>query len=289
MNKEYSWKYFQVNRGKNIVFDSTEVPFLRPLPELSDLGENTSIAKKFNKSWPAITFNKTCLVDGAVLIQDIAPDAELTQSVKKLNEISNITLQVVDGFNLTKDLAILIKKNNYLDENPIIIYPGNGSQSVKDFITSFDDRFSKNAIDLPTERTMIKNGEFKLVIDYSSLPQSIDTKMALIIDDVVASGQTAQSIALEIKAKFPEIACVLATWLLLIPTKLENMNSASGIDGVDQTVASIVLKGNINARPPINSLSCFRRNENKYEEMKNNFIKKYISDFNEFKKIVDKL
>src|SRR3972149_10478048 len=110
MEKEYSWKYLQINRGKKIIFDSSEAPFLRPSPELSDLGENAYVAEKFKSSWPNIAFNRACLVDGAILIQDMISDMESTHFAKRLNEISTITLQVVDGFDLTKDLTALISR-----------------------------------------------------------------------------------------------------------------------------------------------------------------------------------
>ena len=288
MEKEYSWKYLQINRGKKIVFNSDEVPFLKPTPELSGLGDSISVAEKFKTNWPAITFSKACLVDGAVLIQDITPDATLTQAAKRLNETSSITMQIVDGMSLTKGVVTLIERSGVLNTYPLIIYPGNGAQSVKDFIASIDKRFI-NAVDLPTQRTMIRNGKFDLYIDYSSLPESINAKTVLIIDDVVATGQTAQSIAAELKKRFPSIQCILATWLFVMPTKLENKNSISGIEGIDQTLASIVLKGNLTSRPPINSLSCFIRSENKYEEMKANFLEKYIEDKNKFQRILEEM
>lgn len=290
MEKEYSWKYLQINRGRNIVFDSQEIPFLKPSSELSDLGENVSVSEKFKTNWPAITFSRACLVDGAVLIQDITPpDVRLTQAAKRLNEISSITLQVVDGLSLTKDMVTLIEKSGVLNDNPFIIYPGNGSQSVKNYLISANKKFALNSVSLPTQRTMIRNGDFDLYVDYSSLPESINRKTALIIDDVVATGQTAQSIAAELKKRSPSTQCILATWLFAMPTKLENKNSASGIEGIDQALASIVLKGNLTSRPPINSLSCFIRSENKYEEMKANFLKKYITDPQAFKDLIYKL
>lgn len=280
------WKYLQINRPKKIIFHADEVPFLKPAPEYSDLGENISVAERFKNSWPAIAFSKVCLVDGAVLIQDVTPDATLTQATKRLNEISSITLQVVDGLSLTKDMVTLIEKSGVLNTNPLIIYPGNGAQSVKNFIASFDKRLTVNTVSLPTQRTMIKNGKFDLVVDYSPLPQNINTDTVLIVDDVVASGQTAQTIASEIKTRFMGVRCILTTWLFIIPTKLENKKSSSGVMGIDQALASIVLKGNLTSRPSINSLSCFMRNENQYEEMKENFIKKYIADQESFKKFI---
>ena len=289
MEREYSWKYLQINRGKKIVFDSGEVPFLRPSPELSDLGENAYVAEKFKSSWPAVIFKRACLVDGAVLIQDITTDTTLTQATKRLNEISSITIQVIDGMSLTKDMVTLIEKSGIFNINPLIIYPGNGAQSVKDFLASIDKRFIINTVDLPTQRTMIRNGGFQLDVDYSSLPQDIDTETALIIDDVVASGQTSQAVCKEIKTRFPNIKCILATWLFLTPTKSENKISVSGVAGIDNIIASTVLKGNLTSRPPINSLSCFIRCEGKYEEMKANFFKKYITNSEAFKDFIYKL
>lgn len=283
MEKEYSRKYLQINRGRNIVFDSSEVPFLKPSAELSDLSNSISIVEKFKTNWPNLTFRKASLVDGAVLIQDISPDTQLTQSAKKLNEVSNITLQVVDGKSLTQDILDLLRESGILNTNPLVIYPGYGAISLRNFLN--DGSLNTNSIYLPTQRTMIRNGEFQLDVDYSSLPKNIDTQTVLMIDDVVASGQTAQTICREMKTRFPSIKCVLATWLFLKPTKPENKTSLSGIEGIDETIASVVLKGNLTSRPPINSLSCFLRSEDKYEEMKANFIKKYITDqqaFNEF-------
>ena len=289
MEKEYSWKYLQINRLRKVVFDADEMLFFKPTAEHSDLGENISISEKFKTNWPAITFSKACLVDGAVLIQDITPNGTLTQATKRLNEISSITLQVVDGISLAKDMIALIEKSGVLNKSPLIIYPGNGAQSVKGFITSLDKRFTINTVNLPTQRTMIRNGEFDLAVNYSSLPQNINTDTVLIIDDVVASGQTAQTISTQLKLRFPNIKCVLAAWLFLVPKKPENKTSPSGICGVDKTIASTVLKGNLTSRPPINSLSCFIRSENQYDEMKANFLKKYISDQQVFRDFVDRI
>lgn len=286
MEKECSWKYLQINRGKKIIFDAAQIPFLKPPPHLSDLGESISVAERFKNSWPVIAFGKACLVDGTVLIQDITPDDALTQAARKLNETSSITLQVVDGINLTKNMVTLIEKSGVLDTKPLIIYPGNGAQSVKNFIASIDKRFIINTVNLPTQRTMIRNGEFDLSVDYSPLPQSINTDTVLIIDDVVASGQTAQTIASEIKSRFTDTRCILATWMFTMPTKPENKKSPSGVMGIDQTLASMVLKGNLTSRPPINSLSCFIRSENKYEEMKANFLKKYITNQQKFRQFI---
>jgi|WetSurMetagenome_2_1015567.scaffolds.fasta_scaffold00385_22 hypothetical protein len=286
MEKEYLQKYLQINRGKDNIFDSRDVPFIRVAPELSDLGENTYVANEFREKWPAISFNKASLVDGAVLIQDVSADKNLTESIKKLNEFSNITLQIVDGLSLTRDLITLIKKDNILDLNPLIIYPGNGARSVKSFAASIDARFD-NGIYLPTGRTMVRKGEFKLSVDYSSLPQRINTKNILIIDDVVASGQTARTIAYGIKNRFQNAKCMIAAWLFLTPIDSQNIDSQSGLENINKTFTSLALKGNAVSRPPINSLSCFIKNGGKYDLIKNGFIQNYINNKERFLTAID--
>ncbi|MBI3069938.1 MAG: phosphoribosyltransferase, partial [Candidatus Levybacteria bacterium] len=123
----------------------------------------------------------------------------------------------------------------------------------------------------------------------STLPRTTASRTAVIIDDVVASGQTSQRVAFLLKTRLGIKKVIMATWLFAYPSSPENKKVPSGIEGVDQTFASIVLKGNYLLRPPINSLSCFIRNEGKYEQVKNDFIQRYITDQQLFQDILDQI
>ncbi|MFH1833291.1 MAG: hypothetical protein ABH816_04000 [Candidatus Levyibacteriota bacterium] len=74
MEREYSQKYLQINRGKSIIFDAEELPFFRVASDLSDLGRNSRVEKDFRDRYSNIDFALGCTVDGAVLIQDILPE-----------------------------------------------------------------------------------------------------------------------------------------------------------------------------------------------------------------------
>lgn len=300
MKPEYSQKYLQIksgiNRGRvgNVVFNTDQAPFFSVAPELSDLGENLSVAQDFTQQYPKIFFDKACLVDGAVLIQDINARSclnsakkpkELARQAQELNKFSKITLQVVNGLELTQSLLKFFSnpKNRISLEDALIVFPGNGAQVVSDYMRTLLPQFNpRNAVYLPTERTMIKPGNFNLNIDCSTLPKNTVSRTAVIIDDVVASGQTGQRVAFLLKSRFGIKKVLMATWLFAYPSSPENKEASSGIEGVDQTFTSIVLKGNYMTRPPINSLSCFFRDEQKYQNMKESYLLKYVKNPTEF-------
>lgn len=299
MEREYSQKYLQISRlkGIKVVFEATETPFFRVDENLCDLGENEGVAKDFDTRYPMIKYSKACLADGAIIIQDIdllpnlenIPSEDINQTLRSLNEFSNITLQVVDGFSLTKSLIETMKRTGVFEESPIFIFPGEGARSVNEYIRRLYPELNYQGIFLPTKRTKTDSGKFKLEVDYSPLPQELKSGRIFIVDDVVASGQTASKVSRDIKSIFPDINCRLATWLLIKPSESSNKRSMSGVEGIDETYVTIALKGNYMGRPPINSVSCFLRSGEKYDQVKTAFIEKYIADSTGFEKAIRQL
>lgn len=307
MKPEYSQKYLQIksgiNRGRvgNVVFSADQAPSFSVAPEFSDLGESPSVAQDFTRRYPKIGFDKACLVDGVVLIQDIDVEScldsaekskELDRQTRGLNRFSEITLQIVSGLELTQSLLKFFSnpKNRIPLDDALIIFPGNGARVASDYMRTLFPQFNpENAVYLPTERKMIRPGSFSLNIDCSTLPKTAPFRTAVIIDDVVASGQTGQRVAFLLKIRLGIKKVILATWLFVYPSSPENKEAPSGIEDVDQTFASIVLKGNYMSRPPINSLSCFFRDENKYEEMKRRYMERYITGPERFQDILDQM
>ncbi len=148
-----------------------------------------------------------------------------------------------------------------------LIFPGQGAEEMLKFFATDQ---TQNIVSLPTERTMIIPGQFNLSVDFSSLPPSLDQDVVYVFDDVVATGQTATEVSSILKGKYPGIKVYLATWVLA-KTSLKQ-GCLSGIPGIDGIFASFVVKGNYVKQPPINSLSCFVRNYEKYEKGKLNFM-----------------
>lgn len=296
--REYSQKYLQVNRGKVVVFDAKELPFFTVAPQFSELGENFPVGKEFGEKYPDISFAKSCLADGAILIQDIGSQITgqdstkqrkiLNQKVEKLNIASNITLQVVDGFDLTQNLLETLLRENVLQDDTLIVIPGNGAKVVSDYINQQSSILvPERTIFLKTKRIKQKDG-FNVSVDFSPLSDR-QVKNILIIDDVVSTGQTASTIAKGIKERFPQSRCLLAAWLFVSPSVRENQKTGSGVSEIDKTYTSIILKGNYVGKPPINSLSCFIRSGTKYDEVKENFMQKYIRNPEEFIDIINSL
>ncbi len=134
---------------------------------------------------------------------------------------------------------------------------------------------------------MIKPGKFNLTVDYSTLPAG-NFQNAVIVDDVIASGQTAGTIAFDLKYFYPNISVSLASWIMLLPTE-RNKDEASGIRFVDRTFTSIALKGNYTSRPPINSLSTFLEEDIFSKEKTASYAQKYVSNPNEFTSTLRKI
>lgn len=306
MEREYSAKYLQLNRGKRIVFNAKELPFFRVRPDLSDLGQNSRVEQELTERYPKLRFNLACLVDGAVLINDLlafTPTFDFTtvdticNMAKELNTTSAITLHVVDGA-LPNDflLRMLATPVFKMGPKPLIVFPGEGARLVSEYMRRQEpeiyDLFDmENAVYLNCKRTMRRKGVFDISIDPSALPENFRGGNVLIIDDVIASGQTIQAVAEKVRKKYGRANITAATWFFVEPSVKENRESPSGIEGIDLTIASFALRGNGMRRPPINSLSCFiREGENpKYGEVKARFIEKYIEDKNKFQRILEEM
>lgn len=272
------------------VLNSSEFPRSLVSPEFTDLGENPLVAKEFGQKYPKLTFAKVCLVDGNVLIQDVEPRPPLSQEIKRLcqelNENTWSTVQTVNGMELTCELLEILSCYSFLfSKKPLVIYPGEAGKIVKEYIElALDEEpnpdlaFLKKGVLLPTQRRMVKPGKFKIELDLANLPPEIKNDSVLVIDDVVATGATAKTIAEKVGERMPKRQFFLASWLFLRPSEKENQKSPSGVAGYERSFCALALKGNYVQRPPINSLSCFIRDDEKGQMVKASYFEKYVWD-----------
>lgn len=129
---------YWLERESNIrkVFDATEWPF--PVePELTDLGIHPGLEREMKEKYPNLYFNRACLADGNILIQDIEPllprgypVGGLNKQLRELNRISTHTLHVVDGMELTRNLLEVIEPSIDQLKDSLVVYPGNGARMV---------------------------------------------------------------------------------------------------------------------------------------------------------------
>lgn len=286
MGKEYSQKYWQLNRDTKIVYDYIDQrPPFKVAPELSDLYQNSKVAEAFLVNYPGIILGQACLVDGLVIIQDLNSQGlkdndELNNKIRLFNEISRGTIQLVDAAEQTEALIKLIKGLNL--KNPFFVFPGNGAITVSDYIKNSKEKLDiSNSIYVPTERVLIKPGKFDLLIDTKSIPKQLPRNI-VIIDDVVASGQTTGTIAFRLRLNNNKANIISASWIYEYGAYLDE-------DTVTQTVTSLAVKGNYVKRPPINSLSCLTSPRAKYDAMKITYAQKYFEDPQAFSSIIQNL
>jgi len=218
-------------------------------------------------------------VDGNIIIQDtttnLNPDANETvnNEIRKLmNSDSFATFQVVDGLKETQDLvrALSRKKLN----KTLILYPGNGALSVRNYIAQVKPDFPEG-IPIPVQRVKLGKGDFKVNVDLpKNLPDDYDFSDILIIDDVIATGQTVMAVIYALARRIGIMPKVyLASWLVLDNRDPYYPNRLSYFQSV---YASIAVRGSIFPNPPINSLSCLLDETGRYDRAKQEYTTKYI-------------
>lgn len=245
---------------------------------LSDLTERPDLGKIFKKDFPGISFGKFVVADGNIIIQDCTPrlapkdNLEATKSIREtLNqEDSMVTFQIVDGLSATQQLVGIIPKSTY--ENALIIFPGNGALSVREYLKITKPELTEG-ITVPARRTMIDKGKFEVWVDLpDNLPEGFSK--ILIIDDVVASGKTVNTLLLALARRIGILPPVnLACWLILAA---RDQDYRTGFSSIENVYASLVVKGNGVPNPPINSSSCLLDETGRYDTVKENYIKRYF-------------
>lgn len=98
----------------------------------------------------------------------------------------------------------------------------------------------------------------------------------LVIDDVVASGQTAEAVACALAKKLgPLPPLELACWLML-----DNRDSyyPAGLPYFRRAYSSLIVKGNNVAKPPVNSLSCLLDDSGRYDGIKRSYVQRYLQN-----------
>ncbi len=286
MEKEYSQKYWQLNRDTKIIYDDLDQrPPFKVAPELSGLYQSGKVAETFSVAYPNMIFDQACLVDGLVVIQDLNPlglkdNKWLNNEIRSFNEISRGTIQLVDAAEQTEALVKLIKGLDL--KNPLFVFPGNGAKTVSEYIKNAKEKLNiSNSIFIPTERILLRPGKFELRIEPKSIPAQLP-KNIVIVDDVVASGQTTDTIAFRLRLNNYKANIISASWIYEYGAYLDE-------DTVAQTVTSLAAKGNYVKRPPINSLSCLTSPRAKYDAMKIAYAQKYFEDPQAFLSIIQNL
>jgi hypoxanthine phosphoribosyltransferase len=182
---------------------------------------------------------------------------------------------------VTQELSKLIGKIDPL--KTLVVFPGNGAKIVKDYTVNLNLDIARG-IEIPTKRVETRNGQFKIAFE---LPDSLSPRPEeiLVVDDVVASGQTCRELACALARKYGILPKMkIACWLML--------SNSQFLPYYEQVYSSMIVKpSSIVSRPPINSLSCLLSSEDKYNEAKRQYFSKYFKNsisFEQLKQLVMK-
>lgn len=256
------------------IYGAEEWTFPVP-PELSGLTNRPDLGVEYRKEYPEVKFSESALCDGNILIQDCTPRFPEKLNVSANEKISlllncpesRVTFQIIDALAATKTLAELVGQVN--TSQTLVLYPGNGALSVLNYLINFEEAFSEG-IKVPVTRCFLGKGKYKILVD---LPQNLPRNFEeiLVIDDVVASGQTVRELACALSRRYGMLPKMrLACWLIL--------STAEFRPYYDEVFTSWIIKGNYTSRPPINSLSCLLESQEKYDQVKVNYVSKYLKD-----------
>lgn len=232
---------------------------------------------EFRRRFPKIKFGKFYVADGNVLIQDCSPGVNI-QDNERINSLINeqlnsegslATFQIVDANEASKKLLQLLSRKR--NKNSLVLFPGNGALSVKKYLSALDSEYA-NGVYIPVSRTMIDKGKFEVYVKIPDLPKGFSE--ILLIDDVVASGQTSTAIVKELAKKTGTLPPIdLACWLTL-----DNRDPyySAGLPYFRSVFASLVVKGNNVSKPAINSLSCLLDQTGRYDRVKQEYTRRYL-------------
>lgn len=204
---------------------------------------------------------------------------------------------VQEATNLARSMnRLLEEKLSQLDpERSVLIFPGSGSQAVKDLMPKevFNYFPSLNlevcrvvSPDMSINRVDVKTG--KNVIR-QLLPIRIET--CVIVDDVLASGSTTQAIRDFIDPR-KELNWYTSVWMALSPLQSKQRKQPdefqSGLPGFNNVFTSLVYQGK-NGIPANNSLSSFAQSGVKANAVIDGYKRKYVEDEETFDSAINQL
>lgn len=241
---------------------------------------------RVKKSFSKLEFKKLELVDSTthLVLDDLSyrlPNKEVLDIIKGFEFSCNRGIKVYPVKKLTIDLEKTLL--DFLTKcdlgKTVIIYPGEGAETVKSAMTSgILDSFQ--AITVSAKRLKSQTGEVtgidlpwgKEVLKDIADISKVNT--LLIIDDVIDSGKTIQ--ALKSNMGFPEATWYAAALIVYSPFFCEERKGFdSSIDGYERIFASVVIEGD---KISLNSLSSFVEGGQKTELLVNKCLSQYVRE-----------
>ena len=120
---------------------------------------------------------------------------------------------------------------------------------------------------------------------YTNTPPE-DIGQILIVDDVVASGETASAVLSLVDRTYPEKPCYFATWIYLDTGQANLKENDTGLSGFDGGWCGLAVRPSYGfSRPPINSLSTLLAKP----MIRQDYVGKYAKNARGFNQILNSL
>jgi hypothetical protein len=255
--------------------------------------------------FPNLDYSEFKLIDNSrerLGIDDVAfRNPENGDQVKELVELFIISCKGFTYFYSAEGLGITL--NNRLDsilekldpEKSILIFPGNGAQTVKQLIRPeifkffswldldvrriLSEKMSVNRVDVTTGRNVVRE----------RLPSKLNS--CVVIDDVLMSGSTAQSVRSFLDPR-DDLEWYAATWMTLSPLQAKPRQAPnifkSSLPGYISVTTNVLYQGS-SGIPANNSLSSFIGDGEKSKIVVDRYREKYVDDLNTFNGILETL
>lgn len=214
----------------------------------SEYAQSEELLKKLH---PNLKYAEFKTVTSPVILLDIGLNEMCVDQLNKTVTANGQTLEILEGSKLIKTVERIIQKLYKEDEETIFIFPGRGSKYILDNSKVCGRLKIK---DVHAERIWIPGENPLLRIGQVEGPPFLDTKTRtiVVVDDVVASGQTMRQLRLRNSFKFS----ANPTWVgVSLASRFPEMNTKSGIIGYEQTYTGCILTKTDGRKPPINSMS----------------------------------
>lgn len=246
--------------------------------------------KKVGEKNPSLYYDKFVLIDTNIsrfAIDDISykTDQNIKEALGFLFLACKGEVNVFDAPILVDALAKKLRRLlSAVDQNrTVVIFPGTGSQVLKELLPS-DLLNGVAVLDLPAQRKVDeKSGTVQGVTlgEINKLRKTFsDTKAktAIVLDDVIMSGATLQTIQDATPGR--NIEWFAGSLMMLSPNQKgeKNNTSESGVNDYNAILTSIVYQGINKKVPALNSISTLVGNSTKSEMVRTRYMQKYVDD-----------
>lgn len=257
--------------------------------------------ERLKREYPSLQYQQFILLDDdyRIFIDDISlPNDDSILIHQKIEQLASACSGGTYIYSIN-DLTNQLKKQlntmleNMQKNSVLLIFPGEGSQSVKKLL--FNDMALYKTIDIPARRKIdtssgkVEGVDILIQDNFHDYLSENDIKTILLIDDVIATGTTAVNIRERCDKNIVFIAAPLLMFSPIQNKQYEyNRQPPSGIKGFTKIATPLVYQG-LGKIPPVNSISTLMGQSDRSKIIRDRFCNRNVSQLNLFNNSMSEL